>query len=61
MTRLITIAAVLACLAACGKDGEPLTPTGGVNVGISTNGVSASANAGLRKGPWNFLIGRSLF
>lgn len=42
---------VALCLAACGADGEPVTPTAGLGIGITPNGITAGANIGLRKGP----------
>lgn len=55
MKRLVVIAALL--LGACGVDGEPVQPTGGVNVSLSGNGVGLGANVGLRKGPLSIGLG----
>lgn len=55
MKRLVVLAALL--LAACGVDGEPVQPTGGVNVALSPSGVGLGANVGLRKGPLRIGLG----
>lgn len=44
-------------LTACGVDGEPVQPTGGVNVSLGANGVGLGANVGLRKGPLRIGLG----
>lgn len=44
-------------LAACGVDGEPVQPTGGVNVSLGGSGVGLGANVGLRKGPLKIGLG----
>lgn len=49
MKKMIFLAAL--ALAACGVDGEPVQPTGGVNVTLSGDGVGLGANVGLKKGP----------
>ncbi|MDC0135692.1 hypothetical protein OAI26_03320 [Sulfitobacter sp.] len=49
MKKMIVLAALM--LAACGVDGEPIQPTGGVNVTLSGNDVGLGANLGLTKGP----------
>ncbi|WP_299028296.1 hypothetical protein [uncultured Sulfitobacter sp.] len=54
--RKLIIAWVLA-LAACGVDGEPVQPTGGVNVSLSPSGVGLGANVGLKKGPLRIGLG----
>ncbi|WP_299415561.1 hypothetical protein [uncultured Sulfitobacter sp.] len=54
--RKLMIASVLA-LAACGVDGEPVQPTGGVNVSLSPSGVGLGANVGLKKGPLRIGLG----
>ncbi len=58
MIRVWAVLALLA-LAACGADGEPVTPTANLNVGVSTSGAYASSNVGVKKGPWNLSLGRS--
>jgi uncharacterized lipoprotein len=44
-------------LSACGVDGEPVQPTGGVNVSLTPSGVGLGANVGLRKGPLSLGVG----
>ncbi|MCF6444349.1 hypothetical protein [Nereida sp. MMG025] len=55
MKKLIVLAAL--ALAACGADGEPVKPTGGVNVNVGPNGVRTSASVGAKAGPVNVRIG----
>jgi len=44
-------------LSACGVDGEPVQPTGGVDVSLTPSGVGLGANVGLRKGPLSLGVG----
>jgi len=53
--KLIVIASLL--LAACGVDGEPVQPSGGVNVSLSGEGVGLGANVGLQQGPLRVGLG----
>lgn len=55
MRKLIVIAAL--ALGACGVDGEPVQPSGGVNVSISGEGVGLGANVGLQRGPLQVGLG----
>jgi hypothetical protein len=55
MKKLVVLAAML--LAACGVDGEPVQPSGGVNVSLSPSGTSLGANLGLSKGPLTVGVG----
>lgn len=55
MKKLMILAAV--ALAACGVDGEPVQPSGGVNVSLSRSGTSLGANVGLAKGPVSIGVG----
>ena len=55
MKKLIVLAALM--LAACGVDGEPVQPTGGVNVNLGQTGVGLGANLGLKKGPLSVGLG----
>lgn len=45
------LAFVLAALAGCGADGEPIKPTVSGSVSIGTGGISTSAGVAARKGP----------
>ncbi len=47
----------LALLAGCGPDTAPVTPTGGVNVSITPQGVYTGVGLGLRKGPFHIGVG----
>lgn len=55
MKKLVILGALL--LAACGVDGEPVQPLGGVNVTLSPSGVGFGANVGLQKGPLRVGLG----
>ena len=55
MKKMIVLAALM--LAACGVDGEPVQPTGGVNVTLNGNGLGLGANLGLKKGPLRVGLG----
>lgn len=59
MKHLIALIS-LALIAACGADGEPITPTMATNIGIGTGGVSASTGVTLQKGPVSVGVGTSL-
>jgi len=52
MKRLCA-ALMLALLAGCGADGEPIAPSMNANVGAGPHGVSGSAGVTLRKGPFS--------
>jgi hypothetical protein len=55
MKKVVVLAALM--LAACGVDGEPVQPTGGVNVKLSPSGIGLGANVGLKKGPLRVGLG----
>lgn len=55
MRKLVILAAL--ALSACGVDGEPVQPTGGVNVSLTPSGVGLGASVGLRKGPLTIGLG----
>ncbi|MEM7732879.1 MAG: hypothetical protein AAF280_08880 [Pseudomonadota bacterium] len=60
MTRILALVSV-ALLAACGADGEPVTPTMNTNVGISSHsGVSVGTSVGVKKGPVSVGVGLGL-
>ena len=48
MRKMIVLTSLM--LAACGVDGEPVQPTGGVNVTLNGEGLGLGANVDLRKG-----------
>lgn len=58
MIRILSVMSLLA-LAACGADGEPVQPHGGVSIGVGSNGVSAGGVVGVSRGPLS--VGVSLF
>ncbi len=51
MIRILIALGLALALGACGADGEPVQPTANLGIGVSSSGVSAGANVGLRKGP----------
>lgn len=57
MIRPLVLFACLALLAGCGADGEPVTPTGAVSVGVGSGGVTTSATAGVRSGNVSVRVG----
>ena len=50
MIRVIVFGALVA-LAACGADGEPITPTLNAGVSLGSGGVNTNVSVGARKGP----------
>lgn len=56
MLRALAVIA-LALLAGCGPDSPPVTPTGGVNLTLTPQGLRAGAGIGLRKGPFSIGVG----
>lgn len=55
--RVIGICLVVATLAGCGADGQPVRPKGGVGVSIGSGGVSVGGNVGVRSGPVTVSVG----
>ncbi len=51
MIRVLFGFLLLAGVAGCGADGEPVQPSVITSVSVGTNGVSAATGVGLRKGP----------
>lgn len=58
MIRVLCVVSLLG-LAACGVDGEPVQPHGGVNIGVGSNGAHAGGTVGVSRGPLS--VGVSLF
>ncbi len=54
--RTLMLLALLG-LGACGVDGEPVQPTGGVNVVLSDAGVQLGGSLGLNTGPVSVGLG----
>lgn len=55
--RILAALAGLALLSACGIAGEPVQPSGAVNVGVGSGGVTTSAVVGARKGNVTVAVG----
>jgi hypothetical protein len=56
-----TLACVaLLALAACGADGEPVTPTASTGVTPGAAGLFASSAIGVQRGPFAVTLGRRL-
>ena len=55
--RLLAVLPVMALLAACGADGEPVRPTLNTTVGIGSNGLHAHTRVGARKGNLSVQVG----
>ncbi|MFK7874301.1 MAG: hypothetical protein AB8B71_00765 [Paracoccaceae bacterium] len=60
MKKILCACGLVLGLAACGVDGEPITPTANVNVGVGSSGVNAGVNLGLKQGKWALNLGRAL-
>jgi len=58
MIRVLCVLSLMA-LAACGADGEPVQPHGGVTIGVGSGGVHAGGTVGVSRGP--LAVGVSLF
>lgn len=52
--------AVALSVAACGADGEPVQPTGGAIVTLSSSGIGLGTHVGLRQGPFSVGLGLGL-
>lgn len=55
--RLALALLVVATLASCGVDGEPVRPTASATIGVGSGGVYGGAAAGISKGPVSIGIG----
>lgn len=53
----IVLLATLGFLAACGADGEPVTPQINGGVTINNSGIHPSASVGVGKGPLSIWLG----
>lgn len=56
MKRLLALMLV-ATLAACGADGEPVTPTAQTTITGSSSGVQVAQRVGVRRGPLSVTLG----
>ncbi|WP_298837707.1 hypothetical protein [uncultured Roseobacter sp.] len=57
MIRLTGAVFLMALLAGCGVDGEPVRPTVNGGVTISNSGIYPSASIGLGRGPVSVRVG----
>ena len=55
--RTLGALGLIAALASCGAQSDPIRPTADVGVSIGTNGVSTSANVGATNGPVTVSVG----
>lgn len=55
--RFAVALAVMAALAGCGADGEPVQPTMSAGVHVSPSGVNVGGGVGLHKGPFSLNLG----
>jgi len=58
--KVVGFIGVLAVLAGCGANGDPLRPTASTSLSVGTNGVSAGTNLGLSNGTFSLGIGQSV-
>ncbi len=57
MPKIVCLMAALLVLASCGADGEPIRPTFGAGVNVSSSGVHVGTNVGVSKGPLSVSLG----
>lgn len=55
--RFVVALTLLAALAGCGADGEPVQPTMSAGVHVSPSGVNVGGGVGLNKGPFSLNLG----
>ena len=58
--KKLTLLIVLAALAACGADGEPVQPTRDATLTLSDSGLSADTRFGVTRGPVSLSLGLGL-
>ncbi|NNK15522.1 MAG: hypothetical protein HKP51_01305 [Sulfitobacter sp.] len=58
--RWVLTVLITAGVAACGADGEPVTPTRDATITLSDNGMSAHTRVGVSKGPLTVMLGVGL-
>ncbi len=51
MQRIIVTLGLALALAACGADGEPITPSVNTSLSVGSGGVSTSTSIGVSRGP----------
>ncbi|SHI97133.1 hypothetical protein SAMN05444000_10475 [Shimia gijangensis] len=57
--RNVAALGLVVFLAACGADGEPVTPTMNSHIGVTSDGVYGSTTIGIHDGPISITIGAS--
>lgn len=57
MARVIAMLGMMAALAACGVDGEPVRPSVDAGISAGKGGVFTSVGVGLSKGPVSVRVG----
>ena len=57
MVRLVMAFAALAVLAACGADGEPVTPVAAATISTGPGGTYVSGGVGVSTGPVSIWVG----
>ena len=57
MTRLALVLGTALTLAACGADGEPVTPVAQADISLSNHGVHAVTKVGVKAGPVTIKLG----
>ena len=58
--RLALASLLVVALAACGADGEPVTPTRDATISLSDHGLSGMARVGMNQGPVSVTVGLGL-
>ena len=57
MLRVVIFLSGFGVLAACGVDGEPVTPTMGATIGVGSGGTYGAGHVGVSKGPFSVIFG----
>jgi hypothetical protein len=54
---MTALAALMAGLASCGVDGEPVRPSVSANIGVGSSGVTTNVGVGVRAGFMSVFLG----
>ncbi len=57
MSKVVCLLAGLLVLASCGVDGEPIRPSFGAGINVSSSGVHVGGAVGASKGPVSVSLG----
>lgn len=57
MTRITLTLFLLATLAGCGVDGDPIRPTAAASIAIGESGVYSNIGVGVSQGPFSIFLG----